>query len=449
MKRRDYILIGVGTTGTLLLAAFVLLGGIDHLSNDGGANKKVALLSLGFYWVLGVAAVLVVRHRAKYWKQFLLAGISVLVTAGCLEVILRVAYPPLGLPEFRHLRSAHQHHVLQANRKSHLGYFEGNHVLVQTNEDGLRTAYSRESFCALERRVVCLGDSFTFGAWIEAEKAYPEVLERRLRLQTKSESVGVLNAGILSYSPLLEEKMLDLVARHYKPQIVVLMLDCTDIGDDYDYGLEYSPERAVPGPFEGTELSKPHPYYGALWRLLKPCQQPVTAPFRLVSRLFGSHQPFDPMAYNEFHLEINGVVETERFFIYRHPLDLTRKYFDASWQNIERIARLCGEIDAQFVLVVSPRYHHWNDKECPENWEVFAYGLHEPHQYAIFEYFDERAQTASFPVYNLLNDFQSTNDFPLVFKTDPHWNARGHEFVAKVLARLLVDKLPATVSKAP
>ena len=449
LKRIDYILIGIGTTAVVALVIVVWAGGVDQLSNDGGASKKAALFSLGFYWLLGIVSVLAWRYRAQYWKQFLLAIGSALVTCACLELILRVSCPPLALPEFHHLRSANQHHVLEPNKSSHLGYFEGNHVLVQTNEDGLRSNYSRKEFCALKTRIVCLGDSFTFGAWVKAEDSYPEVLQRRLRSKTGKSSIGVLNAGILSYSPLLEEKMLDHVARHYKPQIVMLMLDCTDIGDDHDYGSQYHPERLTPGPFNGPTLSKPHPHYGALWRLLKPCQQPVTAPFRLLSRLTRSHQPFDPLDYNKLNLVINGTLETERFFIYRHPLDLTRPFFDASWENIRRIAQRCEEIDAQFVLLVSPRYHHWNEQECPENWEAFAYDLNEPYQYAFFEYFDEQAKTAGFPVYNLLNDFQQTKKFPLVFRTDPHWNPRGHEFVADLLVKLLLDKLPQAPPKIP
>ncbi|MFP6619059.1 MAG: hypothetical protein VB877_06930 [Pirellulaceae bacterium] len=447
VTRTAYLLIAAGTLATLLMAILVGAGGLDRLSNDGSVDGTVALQALGLYWVLGVLIVLAVTYRRRYWKQYLLTVGAVVLACGTLEVTLRVLYPALSLPKFRHLWSAQQHHVAEANRDFHLGYFEGEHVFVHTNNDGLRSQYDRTQFQALGTRIACLGDSFTFGSWVQDDEAFPSQLEQRLRKKLGRQDVGVLNAGIMSYSPLLQEKMLQRVVQHYKPQLVLLMLDCTDIGDDYDYGLDYDPQRQEPGPFNGPALSRPYPYYGALWRLLNPYHNAILAPVHLVRRLGSSHQPFDPHAYYKFHLEINGAVETERFFIYRHPLQVTRPYFDASWENIKRIEEKCREIGARFILVVSPRFHHWNPKECPHNWEAFAYGLDEPHQDAIFDYFDEQATTASFPVHTMLKEFQATRESPLVFQTDPHWNSRGHRFVAERLVELLAREAPEVLGE--
>ncbi len=449
VTRTAYVLIAAGTLAALLMAMLVGSGVIDRLSNDGNVDRAVALQALVLYWLLGVLVVLAMTFRDRYWKHYLLAVGAAVFACGVLEGGLRLLYPALSLPKFRHLRSAHQHHVAEANRDFHLGYFEGEHVFVHTNEDGLRSHYDRAGFKSLGTRIACLGDSFTFGAWVQDDETFSMQLEKRLRKQLGHEDVGVLNAGVLSYSPLLQEKMLDRVVQYYDPQVVLLMLDCTDIGDDYDYGLEYDPGRTYPGPFEGPELSRPYPYYGALWRLLNPYHDAIMAPMRLLGRLGSSYQPFDPHAYNKFHLEINGTVETERFFIYRHPLEVTRPYFDASWENIRRIEAKCREIDAQFVLVVSPRFHHWNPRECPQNWEAFAYSLDEPHQDVIFNYFDEQARTSPFPVYTMLKDFQATSEFPLVFETDPHWNPQGHRFVADRLLELLNRETPGVVGERP
>ena len=52
----------------------------------------------------------------------------------------------------------------------------------------------------------------------------------------------------------------------------------------------------------------------------------------------------------------------------------------------------------------------------------------------MFRYFEERGRTAAFAVHSLLPAFQATEQFPLVFDSDPHWNTAGHEFVAQTLA---------------
>jgi hypothetical protein len=449
VTRTAYVLIAAGTLATLLMAILVGAGGLDRLSNNGNVNGTVALQALGLYWLLGVLVVLAITYRRRYWKQYLVTVGSVVLTCAAMELTLRVLYPALGLPKFRHLYSAQQHHVGEPNRDFHLGYFEGEHIFVHTNDDGLRSKYSRKEFQSMGTRIACLGDSFTFGSWVQDDEAFPSQLEHRLRKKLGRQDVGVLNAGIMSYSPLVQEKMLQRVVQHYNPQVVLLMLDCTDIGDDYDYGLDYNPDRKEPGPFNGPALSRPYPYYGALWRLLNPYHNVIMAPAHLVRRLTSSHQPFDPHAYYKFHLEINGAVETERFFIYRHPLEVTRPYFDATWQNINRIAKKCREIDARFILVVSPRFHHWNPKECPRNWESFAYGLDDPHEYAIFDYFEQQATIASFSVHTMLEEFQATSEFPLVFDTDPHWNAKGHRFVAERMVELLVREAADVLGDHP
>ena len=131
------------------------------------------------------------------------------------------------------------------------------------------------------------------------------------------------------------------------------------------------------------------------------------------------------------------MLETNRYFHYRHPLELTRSYFDVSLANIEAIAKAVRATGADFLLVISPRFHHWNPKESPDNWETDDYEHDEPYQFEYFRYFDQARSRVDFPIFDLLPAFQATDEYPLVFRTDPHWNPRGNEFVAGVLANHL------------
>ncbi|MGY8730699.1 MAG: hypothetical protein ACKVK0_01110 [Pirellulales bacterium] len=448
MRRPFYILIAFGTLLSAVASLVVISGKLDRFSNDGTANSIVALQSIVLYWLLGVALVLMAAKRTSYWKQYLLGTISVVFCIVFLEITLRTLSPALALREFHFLRSSLQHHVLMPDTRYHLGRFEGEDIIVQTNTDGLRSNYSREEFLAFDKRIVCLGDSFTFGAWVQDNTAYPQILESLLREMVGEDSVGVLNAGILSYSPLLEEQMLEHVVKHYKPHVVTLMLDCTDVGDDYHYSLDYDLQRKN-GPFNGPYVTKPKAHFGALWRYAEPLHSTILAPFKLLDRVATGHHPMDPFDYYKFKLRVAGKLETERFFIYRHPLEVTRQYFDTTWETINRIAERCHQLDAVFILYVAPRYHHWNTKECPDNWETFAYDLNEPYQYEIFKYFDSKIQSASFKVVNMLPAFQATEKYPLVFRTDPHWNASGNHFVAKLLQQSLGSGRALTDSIGP
>ena len=78
--------------------------------------------------------------------------------------------------------------------------------------------------------------------------------------------------------------------------------------------------------------------------------------------------------------------------------------------------------------------------ESPENWERSVYGETLEHQNAIFDFFDEMAKESEFEIINLLPAFQKTEEFPLVFRTDPHWNSAGNRFVAGQVASVLLKR---------
>jgi hypothetical protein len=153
--------------------------------------------------------------------------------------------------------------------------------------------------------------------------------------------------------------------------------------------------------------------------------------------------------YYEFQVTVGGTLEVNRFFIYRHPLSQTRSFFDATLSNVDEIDSLAARIGANFALFVSPRFQHWNTKECPENWEQRDYALNEPYQYEYFRYFEESKR--SYPIISLLPDFKATDKYPLVFRGDPHWNATGNAFVAETVTKHIMQRqlLPAASATSP
>ncbi|MEO2023004.1 MAG: GDSL-type esterase/lipase family protein [Pirellulaceae bacterium] len=430
------------TLGAGILALVVASGAIDRLSHDGDADKSLALRALGIYWGLSLSLLLVLGHVKTHGKQLLLLVGSTLVAVGGAELSLRVLAPHLCMPRYQSQHSVEFHHAMPTRETMHFGLIGGKHVFVQTNEDGLRSQYDREQFRQSDIRIACLGDSFTFGYGVQGEDSYPARLQHQLRGRLGQESVAVLNAGVTSYSPLLEDRLLRRVVRHYEPQVVLLMIDCTDIGDDYQYAGELMRPGARDGDFAPRETASQGTDLGAVWRLTERWRdtEALKVPIRLLGR-FGNRQPPPVYDYYSFEAPVGNVSERNRFFIFRHPLADTRSYFDRSWSYIERVAATCEELDARLVVVISPRFHHWNRQECPNNWEESEYLRDGPYQYEFFRFFKEQASTAPFDVRSLLPEFQACEQFPLVFDSDPHWNRAGHQFVAQTLSNLLVDEL--------
>jgi lysophospholipase L1-like esterase len=83
-------------------------------------------------------------------------------------------------------------------------------------------------------RLVCLGDSITFGWRVEFEDAYPERLEAKLRSGFRDKNVEVINAGVLGYSSLQGLRLLERDIIKLKPDIVIVYFGIDD-GDKAVY----------------------------------------------------------------------------------------------------------------------------------------------------------------------------------------------------------------------
>lgn len=364
------------------------------------------------------------------WKDLLLLLLSCGVALLLGQAIISFLYPELNLPNLAAVRESKYHHITPPNGRFLQGVPLEEPLIIETNEDGFRSKHNRRDFRKHDVRIAVLGDSFPFGLGVEYKDSLPNQLENMLRTEFGL-NAAVLNCGIISYSPFLEALIYEDMVVHYKPTHTLLFLDATDIGDDQRYLSQAIFEKGRP-VFE-DQGGKEFEYWGFVYEsFLRPVIiNPSLRPWRALMEGGEEEAGTKPQGLYRTRATIDGEPVTNRFFIYRHPLEKTRHYFEQTFANIEKIAAMADEIGSEFAVIVFPRFHHWNPEECPDNWEVYEYGVDEPHQFEFFRFFDEKAAGASFPIVNLLPAFQATDRFPLVFKNDPHWNAEGHRFVSE------------------
>jgi hypothetical protein len=438
MTFRQPVLLLLAITGFfLVLAGLVATGLLDFLAKDGRVDRGDAIGCLVAYCLLVALGALGMAYASRHWRETLVALMATLIALGIVEVALRWTHYPRTLQHFDGMSSTEYHHIYPPNRDMFFGVFEGRTVLVHTNGDGLRSSYTREEFNTYPNRVIMLGDSFVFGYGVRQERGLTAVMERLLRDRLGDKQVAVLNAGIVSYSPFLERLLLAGKLKYYRPTLVVLLLDASDIGDDINYQAE--------ARIDGDRISfdrragKPGAYHGALYELVRPWYQYVrgTRPGNALAYPFrqSGKKEYD---YYKFTLKVGSVLETDRFFIFRHPLAETRGYFSKTLANIDAVAWEAERMNARFVLAVNPRFQHWNPAEAPDNWEKVAYEVEEPYRFEYFRFFEEARAQVRYPILNLLPAFQATHEFPLLFRNDPHWNERGDAFAARVLVDYLV-----------
>ena len=274
---------------------------------------------------------------------------------------------------------------------------------MDTNSDGIRSSIEPDQVRETEHNIVFLGDSFAYGYRMPPEEALPQVFEKKAREALPEKSIHVFNFGWVTSSPLLSLRLLQDIGHKYKPDTVMLLLDAaSDFHDDQKYVRRL--ERK------------------GVYRLLDFA--PATHVFVLMAT-----RRFFP-EFGEWLLGLPG----DRFFVVNAPLDQNREYLSSTVEYIDRIASFAeDELGADFYLLVIARSIQYTDRESPANWEAAAYTPLGPYVLEPFRFVDETFSERDWEYFSLLDAFQQSEEFPLYFYDDPHWNTAGTDLAADAI----------------
>ncbi len=146
------------------------------------------------------------------------------------------------------------HHRL----KSHWTFHQSSpdfHTVATTNNLGLRGSRDYHEKAPGTRRLLMLGDSFTFGVGVNDDETFCILLQQTLNHQHAG--MEVINAGIGSYSPLLHYLALRDLYLPLSPDAVILWFDFGDLQDDFHY------ERNLRYDASGRIIAcNPHYFHG-------------------------------------------------------------------------------------------------------------------------------------------------------------------------------------------
>jgi hypothetical protein len=300
---------------------------------------------------------------------------------------------------------------------------------VCTNGHGLR---EREVECGPTdaTRILVLGDSFAFGAGVEAEQALPRQIETVLRSRMPEQEWEVINAGVPGYGTDQELALLDEIGALYAPDIVVLALFAgNDVSDNaiggatrrsvrsgYLYDLVRAREKAVAHPVSG----------------------PVTSWLALHSR---------------FYVFVRTLVDSfawqsaERLPVPKEHLDALRRDPSQAYEEgmaVTETLLLSMEerseaLDATFLVVVIPSAVQVDDML----WENVLAGIGA--DASAFDrglparWLGEFGRSAGINVLSLRPVFLSGAAKGAYYAHDIHWTARGHAVAAQAVAQTLLD----------
>lgn len=278
------------------------------------------------------------------------------------------------------------------------------------NSDSLRCPHQPGRFRKEGTNIVILGDSFTFGMRLKAEECFPRLVEQQLTERFPRKDIKVANFAWNSSSPLLSWRRLKSIGAKYKPDLVVLCVDMTDIRDDIRWRAMFQKD-------------------GAYWLMDN---------FPLAMR---SVEVCAPSAYKLLFRTLNPNMPQERFFMSEAPLEETRHFFEDITTNIGRIKTWCDEHGARFAVIVLPRTYQYSERESPKNWEASAYTVLGPYSLEPFRFFEQLSENVDYPIHSILETFKNTTVFPTSFEDDPHWNPAGAKVAAQAVFEILLEEL--------
>jgi lysophospholipase L1-like esterase len=297
-----------------------------------------------------------------------------------------------------------------------------------TNSFGLRSPEVAVPKPGGTFRILLLGDSFTLGFRAANDVVFARQLEQRLRTAGFS-SVEVVNAGVLSYCPLLEY----LQYRHHlhvlEPDLVVLNFDMSDVQDH----LEYS--RSLVSSNEGVPLFVTEPSLGK-----PPSWMPGLLSFQWVAR-------YVTAARRRREAAVEGVPFAQDQDRYLWALDDGPEMDREVQSTLAPIVHLADLLAHNGIPLVLATY--------PQPWQVSADATPLPpirDQYAIgknrvhlndrpFRKLEAFAAAHRLALINATSAFRKeSKPASLYLANDFHFTARGHALYAQVLAGYIADQ---------
>ncbi len=341
---------------------------------------------------------------------------------------------------------ARYHHSLKINNTYHLiSSIPGEYnVLAHTNRYGFRGRdFDIEKSRGL-KRIFLVGDSFTFGVGCQDEETVAVLLQNLL--SSKNQSFEIINAGIPSYSPLTHYiKLRDDIPK-FKPDLVVMLLDFSDLRDDWDVekNLIYDQAGKIVGANPYYENGRFH-----FWNFLRTKSILCKYLHDKIVRTFRKIRQLGLVNYIRIRVEgkrakaviayqSGDTIEYDGRLFMRGETkaDEIRKHFARTAKYILMNRDLAQANGAQFVLVMYPYGIYVGADQWNEGRIFWGFEKNKVYtDYFAFDLVRKFAASNQIPFVNLLDDFIQNRDKRLFFPYDGHFTPEGNRVAAEGLAK--------------
>ncbi|HTR98218.1 MAG TPA: hypothetical protein VML00_00630, partial [Bacteroidota bacterium] len=367
-----------------------------------------------------------------------LATVSVILCLCAVEVVLRVTEP----------REIMRYFFVAPDATLHHRFIPGATGRYQSTE--FNTSYSINSLGLRDReigprapgtiRILMVGDSFTEGDGVEAEETFSKRLEAMLNPAGGPRRAEVINAGVGSYSPILEYLYLTHGGLALHPDCVILNYDLSDAYDDITYSALArfgpdgkplgvgAPSEAVAGKGALVDIKDFFKNYTRLYNFVRVRIERYLEGLRHEGNFSGD------LHYDKYAM-LRGNYRPD----------------DDDWTLSERYLLMIRDTLSALHIDFRVNVYPYGMQVSPKEWAVGRqfWGFRPDTLYSTWPQ-DLIARFCSengISVTNMCQAFRDTSRsvFPLYLKDNGHWTARGQlvaaELFAQVVGPYVADKL--------
>ena len=299
-------------------------------------------------------------------------------------------------------------------------------------------------------RIFLVGDSFTYGVGSEDEETISSRMEEKLRGQNID--IEVINAGAGHSSPIIHYNNLKNIHLQYGPDLVILLLDMTDLRDDWEFGRHaiYNKQGEIIA-FDPLSINGKRHWWRTCVHYSAFCKWFHDKILRLFNKISllgfkgyikikrqGMHAKgaiaiSEDIASEEVILRHDNLI----FLRGRERQKLIEKYWKkCTAQHLMRIKRLLADTGIPFIITMYP----YGIQVGKEQWARgriilgFEAGKIYTDRYS-FELVESFAQQNDIPFINTLDNFLQAEEKQFFFDYDGHLTPEGN----KVLAQAIIE----------
>jgi hypothetical protein len=378
-----------------------------------------------------IPANMATNIREWFLRIVMLFG-SLLFCLVLLEGVVRFIEPREVMRYFFVQADSVLHHKFIPNAK---GRFVTNafDTHYQINSFGLR-----DEEYAIEKphgstRILMVGDSFTEGIGVEADKTFSKIVEGLLNCTGTNSKYEVINAGVGSYSPLPEFLYLKSAGLKLNPDIVVLNLDLSDMYDDIQYTqlARFDPDGIPLG------ISPEHGQTDGSWFTSKLVE--VKDFFKENTRSYN----FIKLRISRYNEGIQhegkaiGDIRLDKYAMLRPDYVRRNQDWVLTHKYILLIRDMLKERGIRFLLTVYPYGMQVSPREFNVGRQFWGFRPDTLYSTEPQKLVEEFCHKEGIPVINACADFRNAagSQYPLYIDDNGHWTAAGHKVFGQILSR--------------